>query len=297
MSRAFSRLARLAAVAAAVYCGTGAAARLHAFVSVLPLRTFVEQVGGERVNVRSLVQPGQSPASYEPTPRQMAAVSRADVFFRVGVPFEAAWMDRIRRANPQMTVVDLRQGVALRPIGEHHHDDDQDGGAGETNAGPAMDPHVWTDPTRAAVMVETIGATLTRLDPDGSAGYRSRADAYKRELQRLDTEIRQRLAGLRHRRFLVYHPSWGYFADAYGLEQIAIEREGKEPGPRSLAAVIDQARREDIRTVFVQSQFSRHSAEAVARAIDGRVVQVDPLSADYAANLRRVAEALAGAMR
>jgi zinc transport system substrate-binding protein len=274
---------------------------LSVFVSVLPLATFVEAVGGERVLVRSMVLPGQSPATYDPTPKQIAELADADLYLRVGVPFEAAWMRRIQAANPDMPVLDLRDGLPLRLQEHHEHSEDghqpaaEDAGvdAGVDVGHEAIDAHVWTSPRLVRRMAVAIRDELARLDPDGAARYAANQAAFDAELAALDAELSDTLSGLESRSFLVYHPAWGYFADAYGLTQIPIEREGKAPGARRLTALIEQARAAGTRVIFVQPQFDRRAAESVAQAIGGRVEAVDPLAPDYVANLRHVADLIA----
>jgi zinc transport system substrate-binding protein len=265
---------------------------LRVFVSVLPQKTFVEKVGGDRVQVEAMVQPGDSPHTYDPTPRQVAALARADLYVAIGGTFEDAWMGRIRGVNPKMQVLDTGEGIALRPI-EAHADADGHGADGHDHEHGPSDPHLWTSPLLVKQMALRIRDSLSGLDPANAALYATNAAAFAAELDALDRDIRARLAGVAGSRFMVYHPAWGYFADTYGLIQIPIEHEGKEPGPRALAALIDQARRDGVRLIFVQPQFSRKAAAQVAAAIGGRVEVVDNLAADYAANLRRVADALA----
>lgn len=269
---------------------------LTAFASVLPIQTFVERVGGDRVAARVMVQPGQSPATYDPTPAQVSALASAELYVRVGVPFEQAWMPRIRAANRDMAVLDLREGLPLRGIEtHHHHDGDPHDAASSADADhDAMDPHIWTNPQLARKMLVAIRDTLSEIDPAGAATYAANQAEFDEELAALDAELQRIVAGLENRRFMVYHPAWGYFAEAYDLEQIPIEREGKSPGPRRLTALINQARATDTRVIFVQPQFDRRAAEQVARAIDGRVAAVDPLAADYVGSLRRFAKLLAG---
>jgi zinc transport system substrate-binding protein len=213
-------------------------------------------------------------------------------------------MKRITATNPDMPVVDLRDGLRLRPQEAHRHDDDghhgqhgHESGAGSAAAGghAAMDAHVWTSPRLVRQMAETIRAAFTELDPAGADTYAANQAAFDAGLAALDAELQDRLAGLNNPSFLVYHPAWGYFADAYGLTQVPIEQEGKEPGARRLAALITQARAEGARVILVQPQFDRRAAQQVARAIDGRVETVDPLSPDYAATLRRLADILVDA--
>jgi zinc transport system substrate-binding protein len=266
------------------------AAPLRVFVSILPLQTFVEQVGGDHVAVRVMVGPGQEPESYEPTPRQMAELAATRLYFRIGVPFENVWMSRIVANNPQLTVVDLRRGLTLKTLAAHTHEGAWHG------SDKAIDPHVWTSPMMVKTMVGTIAEALGKADPANAAAYRANAAAYAAKLDALDGEIRRLLAPIKNKKFLVFHPAWGYFADAYGLKQIAIEAGGKEPGARALAELIARSKKEGIRVIFIQEQFSRRLAETVAKAIGARVVAVDPLAANYIANMRRVAEAFAKAM-
>ncbi|MCG6943652.1 MAG: zinc ABC transporter substrate-binding protein [Thiohalocapsa sp.] len=269
--------------------GATAAEPLDVFVSVLPIQTFVEHVGAERVQVHVMVQPGHSPATYEPTPRQIATLADAQLYFRVGVPFEAAWMKRITATNPDMPVVDLRDGLRLRSLEAHDHATEHGPDHDAEHAHEAMDAHVWTSPRLVRHMAVTIRDALTRLDPAGAAVYAKNQAAFDAELAALDQRLRAELSGLRGRSFLVYHPAWGYFADAYGLIQVPIEYEGKEPGARRLTMLIDQAHAEGARVILVQPQFNRRAAEQVARAIGGRVETVDPLATDYAATLLRLA--------
>lgn len=282
---------------------------LRVFASVLPIKTFVEKVGGEHVDARSMVRPGYSPHTYEPTPQQIAALASTRLYVRSGLPFEEAWMPRIRSANPSMEVLDARSGMALRTLEAHDHGDEAHGHDhhhhhghekdrhGHAHAADEPDPHLWTSPALATRIAERIRDRLSALDPANAADYARNYRAFAAELAALDGEIHALLDPLEHRRFMVFHPAWGYFADSYGLTQVPIEREGKEPGAKALAALIEQARREGVRVVFVQPQFDTRLAARIAEAIGGGVVAVDPLAADYADNLRAVAQQFAEALR
>jgi zinc transport system substrate-binding protein len=265
-----------------------AANKISVVVSVLPEKFFVERVGGSHVKVSVMVGPGQSPATYEPTPRQMAALAAARVYFRIDVPFEIVWMGRIRAANPDMVVVDVTEGIKRRPV-------QQIGDAKSSDAGRFPDPHVWTSPPLAKRISARIRDALIRLDPAQRDEYERNYAELAAELDALNSEIRDRVSSLKQRVFMTFHPAWGYFADTYGLRQIPIESEGKEPGPRTLLDVIEEAKRLDIKVIFVEPQFSRSSAEMVAREIGGRVVAIDPLAEGYIENMRKVAAAFAGA--
>lgn len=278
---------RLTAVLAVLllFAAPAGAATLRVAVSVLPLAEFAQRVGGDRVSVQTLVGPGQNPHSFELTARQVEELTSARLFWRVGMPFEEAWVGRLRSRNPALTVLDARTGLDLPPPAGKatlHHGDHPDD----------HDPHVWTSPMLVRTMVQQLAEALAAIDPAGAAAYRANAATYAAGLAALDAELRQALAPLQNRRFLVYHPAWGEFAAAYGLEQVAIERDGKEPGARSLAELATEARRAGLRVIFVQPQSSPRNAQTLAREIGARVVTVDPLAPDYAAGLRALARAL-----
>jgi zinc transport system substrate-binding protein len=274
----------------------GSAEPLLVFVSVLPEKTFVEKVGGEHVQVQAMVRPGHSPHTYEPTPHQIAALAQTALYVRIGVPFENAWMARIHSANRDMRVLDARAGIDLRPIEAHEHAGAAPEPKGAHQGAIELDPHVWTSPPLVKRMARNIRDALTDLDPAHRDDYARNYAAFAAELDALDGEIRSLLKDVRGGRFMVFHPAWGYFAETYGLTQVPIEKEGKEPGARALTALIEQARREHVKVIFVQPQFSRRYAEQVARAIGGRVVAIDPLAPDYTDNLRRAARSIAEAL-
>jgi zinc transport system substrate-binding protein len=292
----------------------GLAEPLRVFASVVPIQTFISEIGGKHVDARAMVRPGFSPHIYDPTPQQISALSSAVLYVRTGVPFEKAWMKRIRSANPEMQVFDARDGIALREMEAHDHDEDgaradrhghktehhdksdlEHAHAGESDH--EQDPHVWTDPLLVRHMAGNIRDKLTEIAPDHAKDFARNHDAFVAELDALDAELHALLDPLPNRRFMVFHPAWGYFADRYRLTQVSIEHEGKEPGARGLAAMIDQAKQEKIKVVFVQPQFDKRSAMEVAEAIGGGVISVDPLAVDYVDNLRRVGRQFAEALK
>lgn len=275
---------------AALFTTAAEALPLRVFVSVAPEKTFVTRVGGQRVQVAVMVQPGSSPHTYEPTPRQIAALADSDLYFRIGVPFERSWMQRIRSMNPRMKVVDLREGLSPHNGADHRH-------PGAEHGASHQDFHIWTSPRRVIAMAARIRDALTDLDPAGASAYEANYQAFAVDLRTLDAEIRGLLAGSSSRRFLVFHPAWDYFADEYGLQQIAIEVGGKTPGAAALGRLIEWAKREEIHTIFVQRQHSSAPALAVAQALDARIIRVDPLAEDYAASLLHLARSLREALR
>jgi zinc transport system substrate-binding protein len=268
------------------------AAPLSVTVTILPQKFFVERIGGEHVRVAVLVGPGQSPETFEPLPRQMATLSGSSLFYRIGVPFEDVWIEGLRSTHPGLVFLDAREGITLRemePAGGHHHDYDHHG------AHASADPHIWLNPANVRIMIDHLRDQLIALDPQHAADYRENHARFTNELIQLEQSIQAQLAPLKGRRFMVFHPSWGYFADAFHLKQLPIESEGKEPGARTLMRLIDQARRESIKVIFVQQQFSTSQAKALANAIDGQLITLDPLAESYFVNMRKVAAAISEA--
>jgi len=282
----------LACATAAGAQALAADARLHVVAGIQPHAWFLERLGGDAVAVTVLVGPGQTPETFEPTPRQMAGLGEADLLLRAGVPFERSLLPRVARAFPRLEVVDTLAGVALRPWEEHAGH-----GGGDTHAHDhgETDPHAWLDPQRARGIARNIAAALARRDPARAVAYEARRAALDSELVALDAELSATLAPWRGRAFYVFHPAFGYLADRYGLRQAAIQAGGREPTPRELAAVIDAARRDGVRVLFVQPQYAPRSARKVADALGARLEEIDDLARDYPQNLRRLAAALAGA--
>lgn len=267
--------------------------RLGVLVTLGTQLEMVRAIGGERVQVTAMVPAGQNPHLFEPVPSTLRAAATADVYFTVGsgVEFELSHLETVCQQNKELTVVACAEGIPLRSIAEHHH------GAGEHDAGEhgTTDPHVWLAPANLTTMADRVLAGLIAADPAGEASYRGAYEAYVIHLAELDAELRGQLAPHAGRAFLVYHPSWGYFAGAYGLEQIAVEEGGQQPGPAGIAALITQARQRSMRVVFASPQFDTTAAETIAREIDGRVVHADPLAEDVQGTLRSLTAALVAA--
>lgn len=260
-------------------------------VSILPQQYFVERIGGERVKVNVMVAPGDSPHNYEPKPEQMTALSQSAAYFSIGVDFEGAWLDKIAAANPNMLMVDTIADVERLPMAAHSHEGEEDHDEDEEHEEDGLDPHVWTSPELVKIMSQSIYAALAQLDPDHQAEYQKNLDQFVQEIDTLEAEIRQDLAGLEGKKFFVFHPAWGYFANDFGLEQIPIETGGTEPSAKELAALIDEARHEGVRVIFVQPEMSTKAAETIAAEIGGSVVPISPLAYDWMSNLSLVAEA------
>lgn len=271
--------------------------RLPVYVSILPQQYFLEKVGGELVDVSVMVLPGASPATYEPTPKQMAGLARAKAYFSIGAPFESSWLERIQAANSQMTVFATDAGIPKIPMVEHDH---HHGGHSATHEDEEiLDPHIWLSPELVRKVARNTYAGLVKLDPVNKTKYQANLDSFLAEVEQLDGDIRKELIEVpgNKRSFMVFHPSWGYFAKHFGLNQVAIESEGKSPGPRELAEIIEHGRELGVNVVFVQPQFSAKSAKVIASEVGAQVVPLDPLSRDWEQNMRKAAKAFRDALR
>ncbi|MDK2973776.1 MAG: zinc transport system substrate-binding protein [Methanofollis sp.] len=257
--------------------------RISVAVTIPPQEEFVREIGGDKVDVMVLVPPGASPHTYELTPGQLTALGSVRMYAAVGsgIEFERAWMDKIVGVNPGMLLVNCSAGLTFLT-----GDEDEEGGT---------DPHVWLSVRNAEVMVENICAGLVEIDPDDAAYFEANRDRYLDDLRTLDTGIAASLEDRKGERIMVYHPSWAYFARDYGLVQIPIEDEGKEPGPQGIERLIMQAEADNITVVFASPEYSTKSARVIADAIGGRVALVSPLEANYTENMKHVAAAFGGA--
>ncbi len=272
---------------------------LRITATVPPLAWLASEVAGPEVVVEHLVGPGDLPETFQPTDLQITGVARSAFFFRIGISAENGPWLRALEDSGDLEIVDLRQGLTLRAMQGNHgpgRSSDDDGaraGAGSTaQSGEGMDPHTWLSPRRLEIMAATIARHLAEIDPSRASGYAERAEALSANLRALDAELEERLAPVRGRAFFIFHPAWGYFADDYGLRQIAIEIEGKEPTEQELTDLVRQARELGMRALFVQPQVKSATPEAVARTLDARVESLDPLAFDLPANLRSAAERL-----
>ena len=249
-----------------------------------------------------LVSPGDDPHAYQPTDAEISQAVQSAVYFRIGVPFESGpWFQAISNSG-KLEVVDTRQGIELRRMrsdihaaeARDHHDHDHAPHEHHAHHGHGgRDPHIWTSPRLLKIQARTVTESLSKLAPEQEDQFRRNLAALEAKLDEADATIREKLAPYAGRAMFVFHPAWGYFADEYGLRQVAVEVEGKEPSDRELTELQRLARRENAQVIFVQPQISGQSAEAVAGAVGARVEVLDPLAKDPLAELLRAAEILA----
>jgi zinc transport system substrate-binding protein len=276
-----------------VACGAtdpgDASGKLVVATSIPPHAWLIERIGGDAVEVHTVLRPGESPTTHQPSDLQVSRVLSGAVFFSAGVPFESgAWFDAL---GGLLDIVSLSDGVADRVM-EHHSHDHGHAPGDQKDTGSGTDPHAWLSPSRLMTQARIVAETLGRLDPDHASDYTVNLETLIAELVELDRWIQTTLAPHRGRAFVVFHPSWGYYADDYGLEQIAIEIEGKQPTDAELTGIKRQTAALGISVIYVQPQIAGQAAEALADAIGARVETLDPLESDVSANLRLVTTAI-----
>lgn len=287
---------------------TPARAKPRVAVSIIPQQWLVEQIGGGQFEVLAVVGPGESHETFQPNDAQVSRLMSVDALFCVGVPFERSRAFSSLLAQGRFRMVDTGEGIPLREMtalercdeashGNHEREGREDEADSHGHAHEGKDPHIWLSPRLLKIQARAVARTLGELDPARKEVYDRNLAATEERLEAADREIRRVLEPCRGKMFFVFHPAWGYFADDYGLKQVAIEAEGKEPSDQEATALQKLARQQGVKVVFVQPQIAGRGAEAIAQAVGARVGLLDPLAPDLPDNLVRVARAIADSYR
>lgn len=251
-------------------------------VSIEPLRFIVESVAGDKYRVVTLMPQGASPETYEPTPRQMMELNGSKALFRVGtLGFEKTKLPQMAATAPDVRLFDLEKGII--PIMHTGH---------AAHEGESQDPHVWMSAENLRIMAENACEALCSIDTVNAEFYKQRLSIFNQSTDSLDAEIKNRLNTLQNRAFLIYHPALGYFARQYGLQQFAVEHDGKEPSAAYMEQLINNCRAEEVGVVFISKEHSGRAAQRVAEALKARVVTINPLDHDVPAQMRLIAKEL-----
>lgn len=273
-----------------LFITTGVFAQVNTVVSIVPQKAFLEAIGGEHVRVELMVLPGSSPHSYEPKPSQMKAIDAAELYFTIGVEFEGAWMKKFANQNKKMKIIDSTVGITKIEMKEHDHHEKK----AHDHEHVGLDPHVWTSPANIKIIVKNILDTLIAQDAAHKEYYTSNYAIFVAKVDAADVTIKEVLKNVQKgSKFMVFHPSWGYFAHQYGLEQVAIEVEGKEPKPKELAHIMEEAKEEGVKAIFTQPEFSDKSARLIADALKIKVIKASPLNPKWDEGIIALATAIA----
>ncbi|MDX1809369.1 MAG: zinc ABC transporter substrate-binding protein [Sulfurospirillaceae bacterium] len=261
-------------------------AKINAVVSILPEKTFVRAIGGDKVNVALMVLPGDEPENYEPKPSQMKDIANAQVYFSIGVEFEDVWLSKFTNQNKSMKIVNIASGVKKIAMPSFYNDN-------KDHDIKKKDPHVWTSPANVKIMAKNIYETLSKIDLENKNYYFVNYKQFIAKVDKIDAKIKKILMNTpKNTKFMVFHPAWGYFAKQYNLVQLPIEIEGKSPKPRELTYIIKKARDERIRAIFTQPEFSDKVAQIIANELGINVVKATPLDENWSKNLLNFARSI-----
>lgn len=253
---------------------------LNITVSILPQKYFIEQIAKDKVNVNVMVRAGYSPTTYEPQASQMKQLVNSKAYFSIGVPFESVWLDKFKNTNRKMLIIDTAKDVIKQEISEHNHNDRHNHKHKDT-----LDPHIWLDPILVKIQIKNIHNALVKLDGKNEVFYTKNYNIFLTKLDSLDEQLQRILLPIKNSSFLVFHPTWGYFASRYGLKQIAIEKKGKEPKPKELIKIINVSKKHNLKAIFISPQFTQKSAKTIAKHINAKVIPIDSLAYEYDKNL------------
>ena len=275
-------------------------------VSILPQKYFLEKIVKDKFDINVMVKAGASPHTYEPKTSQMKSLSNSKIYFYTGIEFEKAWLDKFKKSAPNTLFVDSSAGIERIAMQEHSHEEEQAHDKHkhdkkhdheDEHEHEGLDPHVWLDPVLAKVQAKNIYDSVVSIDESNKDFYTKNYEEFIKELDLLDMQIKEILAPYSQKAFMVFHPSWGYFASRYNLEQIPIEMQGKEPKPNELIELVKDAKEHNIKIIFVSPQFSQKSAKTIASSIGGNVVAIDSLGENWANSLIDTATQIANSYK
>jgi zinc transport system substrate-binding protein len=262
-------------------------ANMQVCVSIAPQAFFVKKIAGDLVEVNVLVEAGANPVTFTPKPSQLKHIFDASIYFTIGVAFEQNWLKRFTSINSNLELVDTTKGIKKISMTDSDHKSDKHHHDG-------LDPHIWLDPLLVIEQVKIITKALVKHDSKNSQLYLENEKKFIKEIHDIDKKIKTIISKVDQKEFIVFHPAFGYFAKAYGLKQIAIEKEGKEPSLKYIEKVINFAKKHKIKTIFVAPQFSQKSAKQIAKQIGGSVKSIDPLLEEWDRNMIEIAKSFQG---
>lgn len=260
-------------------------------VSVAPYETMCKELTANGIDIELLVPVGDSLHTYEPRPKQVLRAAKAKLWFIIGEVFEKKVIKALHEQNPNLAIVDLRDGLDLMREEEHVHDHEHVHHHHEDET----DPHIWMSPKMMQVQVSHMAESLKEAFPELQLTIEQNAKSLITRLEALDKEIREILKDSKGKTIFVSHPAYGYFCREYGLDQVSIEFEGKDPTPRQLNDLLEQARKDHVRTIFTQKQYSTKASNLIAQELQAKIVLLDPYSKNYFESMREIAKSIAEA--
>jgi zinc transport system substrate-binding protein len=252
-------------------------------VSIAPFKYFIEEIAGNDFKVNIMVPAGADPHTYEPFPEQINRLRKSVAYISNGyLGFEMNWLERFYESNNTMKRLSLDDNI--EPLNSVHHH--------EGSRTESADPHYWVSPRCALIMAASMKGFLCELNPAQKVKYEKGYQVLLLKIQEVDNKARELFSGVKNKPFMIYHPNLAYMARDYGLEEIPVEYEGKEPPPSRLRDLIDRARKDHLETIFVQREYDTKNAKAIASEIGAQIVLIDPLSENWQRSTLDIIEAL-----
>lgn len=253
-------------------------------VSIEPQKYFLEAIVGNKYTVNTAVPSGSNPEAYDPSPSQMVSIGKSKMFFKVGnLGFENTWLNNISVNNPSLQIVDCSAGIPII-IDDHKHE-------GHSHEG--TDPHTWSSPSTALIISKNMYNSIVKLDSKHADYYLDRYKNLEKVILATDSTIRSYLSEASTKSFIIYHPALSYFADQYGLTQYSIEVDGKTPSPQQMSHLIEHAKKDNVKVVFVQEEYDQKNADPIAKELGAEIVSINPLSYSWNEELIKIAKAIA----
>lgn len=245
-------------------------------VTIEPLRYFAQKIVGDKFVVETMVPKGGNPETYEPSAKQMINLSHSDIYIKVGaIGFERTWMKRLEANAPHSIVIDSSEGITPA-----------------RTENDVVDPHTWMSAINAAIIARNIYKAVATIDAKDSLYFKANLEKLVADIEKVDTEIRAALTKEKSRTFLIYHPTLTYYARDYGLRQIPLEEEGREPSAQQMKDIINEAKKSGVRTFFIQQEFANRSTDVIARSIGAKKEEINPLSYDWRKEMINVVKKL-----
>lgn len=259
--------------------------KMQLTVSIIPQKYLAEFIAGDKFDVQAMLPPGSNHETYEPAPRDMEKISESKLYLALGsLDFELTWLDRLKASNPAMKVINTSEGIKM--IGGHIHD-----GKNELlEKGHGIDPHTWLSPACMKIQAFNICKALSEIDEANAAYYQKNLAKFINLADYVDSVIRENLKRDKNKFIIIFHPALAYFCRDYGLTQISIEQDGKEPSPAYMTELVEIAKEKGIKSIFISKEFDTRNAEAIAHEIDGHVVAFDIMAENWSENLIKLAQ-------
>lgn len=261
-------------------------------VTIEPQKYFLEQIVGDKYKVNCVVPNGSNPESFDLAPSQIMTIGKSEAYFKIGfLGIENTWIENIRKNNPHVKFFDCSSGIT--PIGGHQHDQAQGEEQHSHHGHDDGDPHTWSAPYTARIIADNMYKAVIELDSKNKEYYTTNYNKLIAVIDSTDNVIKQYIDQAPCKSFIIYHPALSYFAQEYGLKQLSIEYEGKNPSPKQFKELIDYAKQNNVKTVFIQQEFDAKNAETMANSIGGKAIPINLMAYDWSSEIIKIAKALA----